>query len=665
MRLLELFEEITSLGGKMYSNPDGGSYQSIGFWHNPKTNQYVEVNWGWDQGEEAIDKHHSDAVMQNPGQFGLPRNFDFTDFGTDQAVEAVVPNGWNRLGVFHNMASIDAASLRLAARSLAWLLKNGYNIGSVMVDVISSSGHDTTHIKGTDNVEMFARTGRVPRARIQEDEDPLRPWRTRGSSKTKIKPDGTLYPAQEKWIRNIRKKIRDEEGEDTGMCHVVSEVIENKFGWPRWSGVYTAPSGDMICSAHLFNVLPNGALLDATADQFGEGNDIRIIQPDDPEYQRYRIEFYQDYNPDLADHYPELKGTEWSGEYDFDAQNRLRKERGDRWWINEAIRVQEPQGGLLYRWVEPKKALSNLTKNSLNPGKWKHDIPGVGHLAGISFGYSAGAWHIDDADVCFVVDRGKMNAKKFIDIPAQEVYNYSTARHHPVGDANFADEYKQGILDPEVEPTEAFYVGIVRPLNKVLDHIIIQDSVQKKPKLLQAVKAYAGKFNVPVRWYNGAELVQEDHQGVNLSFYNGITDSYSGQSNGTLWAYDKSKYPHGFDLQQIKGPGIYGYVDWVVYQGELQIQMIEVHEGFRRQGIATKMHNWLQQWADQEGYELIWSNTTPDGAALKKSLDEDVYRSNSPCVPLDLLRVTGTDPDEVSGGAGMGRVDWLRPDLER
>lgn len=495
MRLLELFEEINSLGGKMYSDPDGGSYQSIGFWHNPKTNQYVEVNWGWDRGEDAIDKHHSDAVMQNPEQFGLPSEFDFTDFGTDEAVEAVVPNGWNRVGVFHQMASIDAASLKLAARTTTWLLRNGYNIASLMIDIVQETT-GTTHINGTENVEMFARTGRVPRARMQE-----------------------------------------------------------------------------------------------------------------------------------------------------------------------AIRVQEPQGGLLYRWVEPRKALSNLKTNSLNPGKWKHDIPGVGHLAGISFGYSQGAWRIDDADVCFVVDRGKMNPKKFVDIPAQEVYNYSTARHHPVGDAAYADEYKKGILDPDVEPTEAFYVGIVRPLNKVLVEIIIQQSIKKKPKLYDAVREYALIHKIPIKWAYGSELgshelglisgelkrkgLIEDHRGVDLSFYNGTTDSYSGQSNGTLWAYDKSKYPGGFDLRQVKGPGIYGYVDWVLYQGELQIQMIEVHEDFRRQGIATKMHNWLQHWADQEGYELIWSNMTPDGAALKKSLDEDIYRSNSPCVPLAILRVTDTDPDEV------------------
>lgn len=174
---------------------------------------------------------------------------------------------------------------------------------------------------------------------FEEQPDPRRPWRdarlNRGGKPAPIQPDGSPFPEQINRIRQIRDDVRAEEGETTGMCHLVSEVIENEFGWDRWGGVYTASSGDMICSAHLFNVLPNGALLDATADQFGEGHDIRVIQPDDPEYQRYRMEWMQDYNPDLSDDYPELHGVEWSGEYDSEAQNRLRAERGDRWWINE------------------------------------------------------------------------------------------------------------------------------------------------------------------------------------------------------------------------------------------------------------------------------------------------------------------------------------------
>lgn len=105
-----------------------------------------------------------------------------------------------------------------------------------------------------------------------------------------------------------------------------------------------------------------------------------------------------------------------------------------------------------------------------------------------------------------------------------------------------------------------------------------------------------------------------------LSFYNGVTDSHSGQTNGTLWAYDKTKYPDGFDLKQVDGPGIYGYIDWVNYQNDLQIQMIETLSNYRRHGIGTQMVNELKRYAKENNCQLVWSNTTSDGEALKQSL---------------------------------------------
>lgn len=170
--------------------------------------------------------------------------------------------------------------------------------------------------------------------------DPMRPWYGRGMGEP-IGKDGYPTPEQIRDIRSIRKEVRDEEGVTSGMCHFVSEIIHNKYGWTQWSGVYTDPNGDIICSAHLFNILPNGALLDATADQFGEGHDIRVIQPDEPEYLQYRMEWMDDYNPSQSNHYPELKGVEWSGEMDDDAQNRINQERGLGWWISNSEKRDE------------------------------------------------------------------------------------------------------------------------------------------------------------------------------------------------------------------------------------------------------------------------------------------------------------------------------------
>src|SRR5574343_1537395 len=75
-------------------------------------------------------------------------------------------------------------------------------------------------------------------------------------------------------IRNIRHEVRAIQGGD-GQCHEVSEWIEGEYGWERIGGAYTAINGDVIASPHYWNMLPDGSILDATADQFGEGYEDR------------------------------------------------------------------------------------------------------------------------------------------------------------------------------------------------------------------------------------------------------------------------------------------------------------------------------------------------------------------------------------------------------
>lgn len=159
----------------------------------------------------------------------------------------------------------------------------------------------------------------------------------------------------------------------------------------------------------------------------------------------------------------------------------------------EGIHIGEPQGGLLYRWVEPSKALSNMKTDSMYPGKWQHNIPGVGAVAGISLGYDVGRWG-SDGSICFVLDRGKLNANKIVDIPGQEVYNYSNATLNPIGDAHYASEYEKEIEG--AEPDEAFYVGIIRPLSNALENIIITQ--QAPPRLMAAAQTYAEVYDIEV-----------------------------------------------------------------------------------------------------------------------------------------------------------------------
>jgi hypothetical protein len=145
---------------------------------------------------------------------------------------------------------------------------------------------------------------------------------------------GDLTEAVLAEVRSLRERVRVAEG-GGGMCHFVSEILASERRWAQLSVGYLSLDGAMICASHYVNVLGDGTLLDATADQFGEGHDIRIVRPDDPEYGRYRPEFYEDYNPGidpvaLADWLPD-----WIGLIDFDAQDVVDGERGPAWWLDD------------------------------------------------------------------------------------------------------------------------------------------------------------------------------------------------------------------------------------------------------------------------------------------------------------------------------------------
>lgn len=134
-------------------------------------------------------------------------------------------------------------------------------------------------------------------------------------------------------IRRIRHEVRCTEGEG-GQCGFVAEVIMNRFGWPMHGGTYCNEIDEPICNDHVWNILPDGAILDATADQMGLGHDIRIVEPSDPDHKKYRAGWDQDYNPGRSE-YPELKGVKWSGKHDVDWANELRQQRGRDWHVTD------------------------------------------------------------------------------------------------------------------------------------------------------------------------------------------------------------------------------------------------------------------------------------------------------------------------------------------
>ena len=132
------------------------------------------------------------------------------------------------------------------------------------------------------------------------------------------------------WIRMERHLIREEEG-GGGQSAFLADAIERELGWPSFTGVYLAPSGEPI-RVHAWNVLPDGRILDATADQFGEGRDLAVVAPGDPAWARYRAEWTPAYNPSLAARHPELAGCEWGGRPDMAAlMSRIDDRRA--WWL--------------------------------------------------------------------------------------------------------------------------------------------------------------------------------------------------------------------------------------------------------------------------------------------------------------------------------------------
>lgn len=147
---------------------------------------------------------------------------------------------------------------------------------------------------------------------------------------TKLRPTAADLQA----IRLIRHEVRCEEGEG-GQCGFVAEVIMNRFGWEMHGGTYCNDADEPVCCDHVWNMLPDGGILDATADQMGLGHDIRIVEPNDPDYHKYRDQWHEDYNPDQSDEYPELKDRKWSGVLDDEWERQIRAKRGEDWQVTD------------------------------------------------------------------------------------------------------------------------------------------------------------------------------------------------------------------------------------------------------------------------------------------------------------------------------------------
>jgi hypothetical protein len=90
-------------------------------------------------------------------------------------------------------------------------------------------------------------------------------------------------------VRCIRRRVRLESGRPDGRCGKVAEAIEAELGWAyRWGHLRLLDGG--ICWIHCWNQLPDGTVVDATADQFEERGlgDVAVLSPGDPLHTCYR-----------------------------------------------------------------------------------------------------------------------------------------------------------------------------------------------------------------------------------------------------------------------------------------------------------------------------------------------------------------------------------------
>ena len=87
-----------------------------------------------------------------------------------------------------------------------------------------------------------------------------------------------------------------------------------------------------------WNLLPDGSILDATADQFGEGNSVRLILPDNTEYARYHPRFPRDVdydNDDEINRLVDLDNERYAKSMEY------RKQHGEGWWLNDKTRFDK------------------------------------------------------------------------------------------------------------------------------------------------------------------------------------------------------------------------------------------------------------------------------------------------------------------------------------
>ena len=98
----------------------------------------------------------------------------------------------------------------------------------------------------------------------------------------------TVRTADLERVRAIRRQMRLASGRPDGRCGQVAEALQTELGWAyRWGHLRLLDDG--ICWIHCWNQLPDGTVVDATADQFEDRwlGDVAVLPPGDPRHANY------------------------------------------------------------------------------------------------------------------------------------------------------------------------------------------------------------------------------------------------------------------------------------------------------------------------------------------------------------------------------------------
>lgn len=153
-----------------------------------------------------------------------------------------------------------------------------------------------------------------------------------------------------------------------------------------------------------------------------------------------------------------------------------------------------------------------------------------------------------------------------------------------------------------------------------------------------------------------------------LHIWDEYTGGYGDQSNYMSVAYVGDNWigedEEGNDT--ILKKNLRGYIDYAIYDDEIYIQMIEVGEKYRRQGIATKMMDNLKKM--YPGVKIHPGFTTKDGTEFFKNYKlEEVYPNKGESKKDFIARfmeVTKDEYPDIKQRYAVANSYWDRRDLK-